>query len=73
MRCKLLKFLLTFGVPLSVRSDAGEEFTAQVVKHLCQWLRVSIEYGPTNHPRAQAAVERVGGCLQEILLELCMS
>lgn len=58
---KLLELLLTFGVPLSIRSDVGGKFTAQVVKHLCQWLRVSIDYGPANHPRAQGAVERVGG------------
>jgi len=70
---KLLELLLTFGVPLSIRSDAGGEFTAQVVKHLCQWLRVSIDYGPSNHPRAQGAVERVGGWLQEVLSELCKS
>ena len=57
---KLLNLLLTFGVPLSIRSDARREFTAQIVKHLCQRLRVSIDYGPANHPRAQGAVERVG-------------
>ena len=28
---KLLQLLLTFGVPLSIRSDAGGEFTAQVL------------------------------------------
>ena len=44
-----------------------------MVKHLCQWLRVSIDYGPTNHPRAQGAVERVGGWLQEVLSELSKS
>ena len=44
-----------------------------MVKHLCQWLKVSIDYGPSNHPRAQGAVERVGGWLQEVLSELCKS
>ena len=39
------------------------------MKHLC-WLRVLIDYGPAAHPRAQGAVERVGGWLQEVLLEL---
>lgn len=67
---KLLEVILTFGVPLSIRSDAGGEFTAQVVKNLCQWLRVSIDYGPANHPGAQGAVERMGGWLQEVMSEL---
>ena len=69
---KLLELLLTFGVPLSIQSDAGGEFSAQVVKHLCQWLRMSID-GPANHPRAQGAAERVGGWLQEVLSEPCKS
>lgn len=34
----LLELVLTFGVPLSPRSDAGGEFTASVFKHLCWWL-----------------------------------
>ena len=32
---KFLELILTFGVPLSIRSDAGGEFTAKVVAHLC--------------------------------------
>ena len=70
---ELLELLLTFGAPLSIRSDARGKFTAQAVKHVCQWLRVSIDYGPANHPRAQGAIERVGGWLQEVLSELCKS
>ena len=57
---KLLELLLTFGIPLSLRSDPDTEFTAEVVQHLCKWLNVTIDYGPTDHPRAQGAVERLG-------------
>ena len=39
---KLLELLLTFGIPLSLRSDPGTEFTAEVVKHLCKWLNLTI-------------------------------
>ena len=70
---KLMELLLTFGVPLSIRSDAGGEFTAKVVAHLCQWLRVQLDHGPADHPRSQGAVERMGGWLQEVLAELCKS
>ena len=31
---KLLELLLTFGIPLSLRSDPGTEFTAEFVQHL---------------------------------------
>ena len=58
---KLLELLLAFGVPLSIRSDAGGEFTAKVVAHLCQWLRVQLDQGPADHPRSQWGVERMAG------------
>eukprot|EP00752_Nemacystus_decipiens_P002232 g2117.t1 len=68
---KLLGLLLTFGLPLSIRADMESENTAQVMQHLCSWLKVSLDYGPVNHPRAQGAVERMGGWLQEALSLLC--
>ena len=70
---KPLELLLTFGVPSSLRSDPGTEFTAEVVQHLCKWLNVGIDYGPADHPRAQGTVERLGGWLHETLVELCKS
>ena len=70
---KLLKRLLTFGIPLSLRSDPGMEFTAEVVQHLCKWFNVTFDYGPTDHPRAQGAVKRLGGWIPKIFVELCKS
>ena len=58
---KLLELLLTFGIPLYLRSDPGTEFTEEVVQHLCKWLNVTIDYGSTDHSRAQGAVEKFGG------------
>ena len=58
---KLLELLSTFGIPLPLRSDSGTEFIGEVVQHLCKWLNVTIDYGPTDHPRAQGAVERLEG------------
>ena len=58
---ELLGLLLTFGLPLSIRCDPGDEFVADVMQRLCRWLRVSLDHGPTNHPQAQGAVERLGG------------
>lgn len=68
---KLLELLLIFGLPLSIRCDPGGEFTAEVMSHLCRWLKVSLDFGPANHPRAQGAVERLGGWLHEVLAQLC--
>ena len=33
---KLLELLLTFRIPLSLRSDPGTEFTTEVVQHICK-------------------------------------
>ena len=63
---KLLELLL-------LRSDPGTEFTAEVVEHLCKRLNVAIDYGPTDHPRAEGAVERLAGWIHETLVELCKS
>lgn len=68
---KLFQLLLMFGLPMSIRCDAGGEFTAAVTQHLFRWLKVSLDFGPANHPRAQGAVERLGGWLQDILSYLC--
>ena len=68
---KLLEMLLTFGIHLSLLSDPGTEFTAEDVQHLCKWLNVTIDYGPSDHPRTQGAAERLGGWIHETLVELC--
>ena len=70
---KLLELLLIVGLPLSIRCDPGGEFTVEVMQHLCRWLKVPLNYGPTNHPRAQGAVERLGGWLHETLAQLFTS
>ena len=68
---KLLELLLTFGIPLSLRGNPGTDFTAEAAQYLCKWLNMTIDNGPTDHPRAQGAVERLGGRIHETLVELC--
>ena len=71
---KLLELLLIFDLPLAIRSDPGGEFTAEIMRHLRRrWLKLKLDFGPANHPRAQGTVERLGGWLQEIITELCIS
>ena len=68
---KLLELILTFGIPLSLRNDPGTKVTANVVQHLYKWLNVTIDYSPSDHPRAQRAVEKLGEWIRETLVELC--
>ena len=69
----LVELCLTYGVPKTVRCDGGSEFVAEVVKHLCRWLRANIVFGAADHPRGQTSVEKPGGWLQELLPKLCRS
>ncbi|CAB1118123.1 unnamed protein product [Ectocarpus sp. CCAP 1310/34] len=69
----VVELCLTYGVPKTVRCDGGPEFGAEVVKHLCRWLRANIVFGAADHPRGQGSVERLGGWLQEMLAKLCRS
>ena len=62
---KLLELMPKLGVPMSTRSDAGGEFTAKVVAHLCQWLNVPLDHDPAVHPRSQGTVERMGGWIHK--------
>ena len=67
---KLLDLLMIFGIPRSILIDPGTEFTAEVVQHLCRWLKVPINFGPIDYVRAQGAVERLGGWIHEALSHL---
>ena len=70
---KLLELILIFGLPLSIRCDPGRENTSEIMEHLCRWLKVSLDFGPANHPRGQGTVERMGAVLSQLLSELCQS
>lgn len=48
---RLLNLFLMYGTPIALRSEAGKEITASVVRHLCQSMKVTLTYGPANHPR----------------------
>ena len=71
MAKKLLDLLLVSGISRSIWSDPGTEFTADVVQHLCRWLKLPIDFWPVEHAWAQEAVERLGGWIHETLTELC--
>lgn len=57
---KLVDLMLTFGVPMSVRSSAGGGgVTAEVVDPFYRWLWVLMDFGPQDRPRVQGAAERM--------------
>ena len=67
----LLDVVLTFGLMISLRSYPGAEITFEVVGNLCQWLNLCIHHGPADLVRGQGIFQRLVGCLDEALGELC--
>lgn len=43
----LLELIFMFGVPLSIRSDQCSELIAEIMKHLCHWLK-AVALRPRN-------------------------
>ena len=67
----LTELCLTFSVPRVIHCDGGKDFGAEVLTHERRWLHAGIVLEPTNRPRGQGSVERLGSWLQDLLSELC--
>ena len=70
---QLLSIVLTFDPPCRSGATSVASLWRTSWNTSARWLRVSLDHGPTNHPRARGAVERLGGWLQEALTQLCHS
>lgn len=51
---------MIFGSPSSFRCESRSENTAEAVRHLCRWCKVSLDYRTTNHPWAGGALRGWG-------------
>ena len=60
-----------FGVPMPIRSDAGEELAAKVFNTVVQVADSVTRHQAFDHPCSQGAVERMGWWLLEEDAELC--
>ena len=58
------------AVPLSITTDARGKFTADTATHLCQWVDAQLYHGPSDRPRGQAAVTRMGKWHHDLLQEV---
>lgn len=48
---RMIGLLLKLEVP-RLRGRLRGEFTAEVMRHLMRWLKVSLDFRQANHPRA---------------------
>lgn len=52
------KICLVFGVPVSIKTDMGTHFTAEMIKHLTTVLGIRHILGTPYHPEGQGMVEK---------------
>ena len=64
-----------YGCPQTLHSDNGGEFTAEVIKLICQRMNIKRIHGAPYHPQSQGQVEslnkRVRSVLNHRLLDFC--
>ena len=54
-----------WGLPLSIDSDQGTHFTAEIVKELSKALGIKWQYHCSRHPRSSGIVERLNRTLKQ--------
>ena len=69
----LTKFFTNFGLPQSVQSDQGSNFTSQVFKQVMQELGIRHHTSTAYHPESQGALERFHQTLKSMIRTYCLS
>jgi transposase InsO family protein len=66
---KALTFTLIscFGVPETITSDRGPQFTSNLWLQLCKMLNISHKQTTADHPESNGAVERLHRRLKDVL------
>jgi transposase InsO family protein len=68
--------IFRFGIPNSIITDLGSNFTSSEFFDFCEQRSIQIKYASVAHPRANGQVERANGMILEALrkkvFELCM-
>ncbi|CAH2090022.1 unnamed protein product [Euphydryas editha] len=63
----LIHFICQFGIPKSILTDQGTNFTAELFKQTCTFLKIKHLWSSPYHPQTQGALERSHSTLKEYL------
>ncbi|CAK1595080.1 unnamed protein product [Parnassius mnemosyne] len=63
----LIHFISLFGIPKSILTDQGTNFTSDLFKTTCQFLKIKQLWSSPYHPQTQGALERSHSTLKEYL------
>jgi transposase InsO family protein len=59
--------IFRFGIPNSIITDLGSNFTSSEFFDFCEQRSIQIKYASVAHPRANGQVERANGMILEAL------
>ena len=59
------------GLPESLTSDRGTQFTSDVFKHLCQMLKIDARLSTAYHPETDGQTERFNAVMEHYLRAFC--
>ncbi|CAF4948550.1 unnamed protein product [Pieris macdunnoughi] len=63
----LIHFISLFGIPKTILTDQGTNFTADLFKSTCKFLKIKQLWSSPYHPQTQGALERSHSTLKEYL------
>ena len=63
----LIHFISHFGIPKTILTDQGTNFTADLFKQTCNFLKIKQLWSSPYHPQTQGALERSHATLKEYL------
>lgn len=63
----LIHFISQFGIPKTILTDQGTNFTAELFKETCSFLKIKQLWSSPYHPQTQGALERSHSTLKEYL------
>lgn len=63
----LIHFISQFGIPKTILTDQGTNFTAELFKQTCSFLKIKQLWSTPYHPQTQGALERSHSTLKEYL------
>jgi transposase InsO family protein len=61
------EIMFRFGIPNSVSTDLGSNFTSSKFFNFCEQRSIQIKYASVAHPRANGHVKRANGMILDTL------
>ena len=68
----LTEIIPRFGLPASLQTDNGPEFTSRVTQQIVQFLQIPWKFHIPYHPQSSGKVEKMNRIIKGILAKLTL-